>query len=169
MRFLRITLPKYPRKLWVVLYWVIFPAFLAPMLPFVWPTIHKPLTILATLACFQIIISPTNQRTTVLTFIGAISLDYFIELWGDPVMKTNGFTIDTMKRASWLKLAFSTASKYSITVSGATHPWTMSVLLTLSWLTSGNLPYLCVPKTGLISLFCRFNSGARLGHLLDST
>ena len=28
VRFLRITLPKHPRKLWVVLYWIIFPVFL---------------------------------------------------------------------------------------------------------------------------------------------
>jgi hypothetical protein len=81
VRFLRITLPKHPRKLWIVLYWIIFPVFLITMLPFVWPTIHKPLTILATLACIMIIISPTNHRTTVLTFVGAISLGYFLELW----------------------------------------------------------------------------------------
>ncbi len=29
VRFLRITLPKHPRKLWIVLYWIIFPVFLA--------------------------------------------------------------------------------------------------------------------------------------------
>ena len=52
------------------------------MLPFVWPTIHKPLTILATLACILITISPTSHRTTVLTFITGISLGYFLELWG---------------------------------------------------------------------------------------
>ena len=82
VRFLRITLPKQPRKLWIALYWIIFPVFLATMLPFVWPTMHNPLTILATLACILIIISPTNHRTAVLTFIGAISLGYFLELWG---------------------------------------------------------------------------------------
>jgi hypothetical protein len=65
-----------------VLYWIIFPIFLALMLPFVWPTMHKPLTILATVACILIIISPTNYLTAVLTFIGAISLGYFLELWG---------------------------------------------------------------------------------------
>ena len=70
VRFLRITLPKHPRKPWVVLYWIIFPIFLVLMLPFVWPTMDKLLTILATLACFFIIISPTNHRTAVLTFVG---------------------------------------------------------------------------------------------------
>jgi hypothetical protein len=82
VRFLRITLPKHPRKLWVVLYWIISPGFLALMLPFVWPTMDHALTILAILACFLIIISPTKQRTAVLTFVGAISLGYFLELWG---------------------------------------------------------------------------------------
>ena len=82
VRFLRILLPKHPRQLWVILYWIIFPVFLINMLPFVWPTMHEPLTVLATLACILIIISPTNHRTAVLTFVGAISLGYFLELWG---------------------------------------------------------------------------------------
>ena len=82
VRFLHIVFPKHPHKLYVVLYWIIFPGFLALMLPFIWPTINKPLTILATLACILIISSPTNHRTAVLTFIGAISLGYFLELWG---------------------------------------------------------------------------------------
>ena len=82
VRFLHITLPKHPSKLWVVLYWIIFPIFLLTMLPFVWPTLRHPLTILATLACILITISPTNHRTTVITFVSAISLGYFLELWG---------------------------------------------------------------------------------------
>jgi len=82
VRALRILLPKHPRKLWVVLYWIIFPVFLALMLPFVWPTMDKLLTILAVLACILITISPTNHRTAMLTFVGAISLGYFLELWG---------------------------------------------------------------------------------------
>jgi hypothetical protein len=68
--------------LWVVLYWIIFPVFLATMLPFVWPTIRMPLTILATVACILITISPTNHRTTILTFVAGIRLGYFLELWG---------------------------------------------------------------------------------------
>ena len=75
-------LPKHPRKFWIVLYWIIFPVFLALMLPFVWPTMDELLTILATLACILIIISPTNHRTAVLTFLGAICPGYFLELWG---------------------------------------------------------------------------------------
>ncbi|MDF1513964.1 MAG: hypothetical protein P1S60_09155 [Anaerolineae bacterium] len=88
VHFLRITLPRRPRKFWVVLYWIIFPVFLATMLPFVWPTIHKPLTILATLACILIIISPTSHRTAVLTFVGALSLGYFLEFWGSLLFRT---------------------------------------------------------------------------------
>jgi hypothetical protein len=71
VRFLRITLPKHPLTLWVVLYWIIFPIFLVAMVPFVWPTIDNPLTILATPACVLITISPTNHRTAVLTFVQA--------------------------------------------------------------------------------------------------
>ncbi|MCJ7737798.1 MAG: hypothetical protein MUQ10_10885 [Anaerolineae bacterium] len=82
VRFLRITLPKHPRKLWIVLYWIIFPVFLALTLRFAWPTIDKSLTVFSLLACFLITISPTNHRTAVLTFVGAISLGYFLEPWG---------------------------------------------------------------------------------------
>ena len=82
VRLLRITLPKHPRKLWVVLYWIIFPVFLALILPFVWPTMDEPLTILATLAFALIVISPTNYRTAVLTFVAGTGLGYFLELWG---------------------------------------------------------------------------------------
>ena len=64
------------------MYWIIFPVFIALLVPFVWPTMDHPLTILATLACILITISPTNHRTAVLTFVGAISLGYFLELWG---------------------------------------------------------------------------------------
>ncbi|MDF1512382.1 MAG: hypothetical protein P1S60_01100 [Anaerolineae bacterium] len=87
VHYLRITLPRRPRRLWIVLYWIIFPVFLATMLPFVWSTIDKPLTTLATLACVLIVIKPTNHRTAVLTFAGAISLGYFLELWGFPVIQ----------------------------------------------------------------------------------
>jgi hypothetical protein len=69
VRFLRITLPKHPRKLWITLYWIIFPVFLALILPFVLSTINQPLTILATLACVLITIHPTNLRTADLTFV----------------------------------------------------------------------------------------------------
>ena len=92
---MRITLPKHPRKLWIVLYWIIFPLFLALMLPFVWPTMHQPLSILATLACILITISPTNHRTAVLTFVGAISLGYFLELWGTTRQCWTYYTAET--------------------------------------------------------------------------
>jgi hypothetical protein len=82
VRFLRVTLPKHPHQLWVALYWVIFPGFLVLMLPFIWPTLSHPLNILVSLACILITISPTSHRTAVLTFVSAISLGYFLELWG---------------------------------------------------------------------------------------
>jgi hypothetical protein len=82
VRFLRVTLLKHPRQLWVVVYWIIFPTFLALMLPFVWPTIDKSLTVLSLLACLLLILSPTNHRTAVLTLVAGIGLGYFLERWG---------------------------------------------------------------------------------------
>ena len=82
VRFLRITLPKHPRQLYITLYWIIFPTFLALMLPFVWSTIDRSLTILSILACILITLSPTNHRTAVLTFVAGTGLGYFLEPWG---------------------------------------------------------------------------------------
>jgi hypothetical protein len=65
-----------------LLYWLIFPAFMVFMLAFVWPTLDKSFTILALLLSGLLILTPTNHRLAVLTFIAGTGLGYFLERWG---------------------------------------------------------------------------------------
>jgi hypothetical protein len=65
-----------------VIYWLIFPTFFALMLYFVWPTIDKSLTLLALLLVIFLILTPTDHRFAVLTFVAGSALGYFLERWG---------------------------------------------------------------------------------------
>ena len=64
------------------LYWLIFAAFYALMLVFVWPTAGKSLTLMALALCALLILTPTGHRLAVLTFVAGSSLGYFLERWG---------------------------------------------------------------------------------------
>ncbi len=64
------------------LYWLVFAAFLAIMLPFVAPTLDKPYTVMALLLCVMLIATPTDHRQAVLVFAAGAGLGYFLELWG---------------------------------------------------------------------------------------
>jgi hypothetical protein len=65
-----------------LLYWFIFLGFYGYMLYFVAPTINKTFTLVALLLCAVFILTPTNHRYAVLTFIAGAGLGYFLELWG---------------------------------------------------------------------------------------
>jgi hypothetical protein len=52
------------------------------MIAFVWPTIDKPLTVMALLFCLLLIIKPADKRLAVLTFLAGAGLGYFLERWG---------------------------------------------------------------------------------------
>jgi hypothetical protein len=64
------------------LYWLTFASFLALMLVFVSPTFDKSYTWLALVLCILLIITPTDYRYVLLTFIAGTGLGYFLELWG---------------------------------------------------------------------------------------
>ncbi len=64
------------------IYWIVFAAFLAIMIPFVAPTFNKTYTVLAFLLCVLLIATPTDHRRAVLVFIAGAGLGYFLELWG---------------------------------------------------------------------------------------
>jgi hypothetical protein len=64
------------------LYWVLFPAFYALMLIFVWPTLDKSLTLASLILCALLILTPTDHRLAVLTFTAGSGLGYFLERWG---------------------------------------------------------------------------------------
>ncbi len=52
------------------------------MLDFVWPTLDKSFTVMALVLSGLIILTPTNYRLAVLTFVAGSGLGYFLERWG---------------------------------------------------------------------------------------
>jgi len=64
------------------LYWITFASFLSLMLIFVAPTFDKSYTWFALALCILLIITPTNYRYALLTFIAGSALGYYLEVWG---------------------------------------------------------------------------------------
>jgi hypothetical protein len=64
------------------LYWITFASFLTLMLFFVAPTFGKSYTWFALFLCILLILTPTDHRFALLTFIAGSGLGYFLELWG---------------------------------------------------------------------------------------
>ncbi len=67
---------------WKLLYWLTFCSFLILMVAFVAPTFDKSYTWLALILCILLIITPTDHRFALLTFLAGAGLGYFLELWG---------------------------------------------------------------------------------------
>jgi len=65
-----------------ILYWFIFLGFYALMLYFVAPTFDKSFTIMALLLVALLILTSTDKRYDVLTFLAGAGLGYYLELWG---------------------------------------------------------------------------------------
>jgi hypothetical protein len=65
-----------------ILYWLTFAAFLSMMVIFVAPTLDKSFTWLSLLLCVFIILTPTDHRFALLTFLAGSGLGYYLELWG---------------------------------------------------------------------------------------
>ncbi len=81
-RVTRRSAPTFHFSLFTVLYWLTFASFLTFMLVFVSPTFDKSYTWLALILCILLIITPTDHRFALLTFIAGTGLGYFLELWG---------------------------------------------------------------------------------------
>jgi hypothetical protein len=64
------------------LYWLTFASFLTLMLVFVSPTFDKSYTLLSLLLCIVLILTPTDHRFALLTFLAGSGLGYYLELWG---------------------------------------------------------------------------------------
>jgi hypothetical protein len=65
-----------------ILYWITFASFLSLMLVFVAPTFDKSFTWLSLILCTLLVLTPTDHRFALLTFIAGSGLGYFLELWG---------------------------------------------------------------------------------------
>jgi hypothetical protein len=68
--------------LFKIFYWLTFASFLTLMLVFVSPTFDKSLTWFSLILCTLLILTPTDYRFALLTFIAGSALGYFLELWG---------------------------------------------------------------------------------------
>jgi len=73
---------RVPERAFTVLYWLVFPAFLALMLRFTAPTFGKSLTVMALVLCFFLVLTPVDRRAMVLVFLAGAGLGYFLERWG---------------------------------------------------------------------------------------
>ncbi len=69
-------------SLFSTLYWITFASFYALMLFFVAPTFDKPYTLLSLLLCALLILTPTDHRLALFTFLAGAGLGYYLELWG---------------------------------------------------------------------------------------
>jgi hypothetical protein len=78
-----------------LLYWLVFSAFTALMLAFVWPTLDKSFTLLALLLCATLILTPTDERLALLTFAAGSGLGYFLERWGTTRLCWSYYTLQT--------------------------------------------------------------------------
>ena len=64
------------------LYWLTFVVFLSLMVIFVAPTFDKSYTWFSLILCILLILTPTDYRFAVLTFLAGAGLGYYLELWG---------------------------------------------------------------------------------------
>jgi len=74
--------PTILQSLFSTLYWITFASFLSLMLIFVAPTFDRSYTWLALGLCILIILTPTDHRFALLTFVAGSGLGYYLELWG---------------------------------------------------------------------------------------
>jgi hypothetical protein len=69
-------------KLFKIFYWLTFAAFLSLMVIFVAPTFDKSYTWLSLGLCILLVLTPTDHRFALLTFMAGAGLGYYLELWG---------------------------------------------------------------------------------------
>lgn len=85
VRFISSQLPKNAsnwEQLYRRAYWFVFITFLGMMIFFVWPTIGKSMTLMAILLVVFLILTPTDHRFAIITFLAGTGLGYFLETWG---------------------------------------------------------------------------------------
>lgn len=83
--FISSQLPKNAsnwEQLYLRAYWFVFVTFFGMMIFFVWPTIGKSMTLMAILLVVFLILTPTDHRFALITFLAGTGLGYFLETWG---------------------------------------------------------------------------------------
>jgi hypothetical protein len=95
VRFLNRWVSILPVKIYPFLFYPIFIGFYILMAFFVWPTLDKPLTILALVACALLILTPGDHRLALITFLAGSALGYFLEVWGTTRACWTYYTLET--------------------------------------------------------------------------
>ena len=103
-------------------YWMTFLSFLTLMLVFVAPTFDKSFTWLALILCSLLILTPTDYRFALLTFIAGSGLGYYLELWGTT-------------RLCWMYYTYQTPPLFAVLAHGmaAVAFWRAGLMLKLLW------------------------------------
>lgn len=132
-RFLnRITERKstdlHAKRLISFLYWLTFTSFLLLMLAFVAPTIDKSFTWFALILCILLILTPTDHRFALLTFLAGSGLGYYLELWGTT-------------RQCWTYYTYQTPPLFAVLAHGmaAVVFWRSGLMLKMLWGRFGSL------------------------------
>jgi len=82
VRILQNATPLWNNRAFKITYWLVFPAFYGLMLTFIQPTLDKSLSLCALSLVTLLILTPTDHRTALLTFLAGSGLGYFLERWG---------------------------------------------------------------------------------------
>ncbi len=94
-RFLDLLLPRARPSRTRALYWIVLGGFYLLMLVFVWPTLEHSLTWMALGLCAFLILTPTDHRAALLTFVAGSGLGYFLERWGTTRACWTYYTLQT--------------------------------------------------------------------------
>ena len=109
-------------SIFTTLYWLTFASFLTLMLVFVSPTFNKSYTWLTVALCILLIVTSTDHRFALLTFIAGAGLGYFLELWGTT-------------RECWTYYTYQTPPFFAVLAHGmaAVAFWRAGLLLKMVW------------------------------------
>lgn len=113
-----------------MLYWLTFGGFYILMVWFVAPTLDKPYTIGALIICALMILTPTDQRAALLTFVAGAGLGYFLEVWGTT-------------RECWTYYTGETPPLFAVLAHGmaAVAFWRAGLLAQKLWMKLGAVPF----------------------------
>ena len=106
----------------IILYWLTFASFLILMVIFVAPTFDKSYTWLSLILCILLILTPTDHRFALLTFLGGAGLGYYLELWGTT-------------RQCWTYYTYQTPPFFAVLAHGmaAVAFWRAGLMLQIVW------------------------------------
>ena len=103
-------------------YWLVFASFLGMLWVFVSPTLDKSYTWLSLGLCTLLILTPTDHRYALLTFVAGSLLGYYLEVWGTT-------------RECWIYYTHETPPLFAVLAHGmaAVAFWRAGLVLKMVW------------------------------------